>query len=183
MPKITLVIALLSIALILSGVRPASAQFYTQDNLVSDGTVPAAHLDPNMVNAWGLASSPTSPWWISNNGTGTTTLYRVNTGVTSFFTVPGATGPSAPTGMVRNPGTGFVVNNGLGSSAAAFILANEDGTISAFRGNPLVIAVNNSGCTTDCALTLTLSWTQVGTPGSSGTSAAKTRTQVFYYAL
>ena len=46
-----------------------------------------------------------------------------------------------------------------------------------------VIAVNNSGCTTDCALTLTLSWTQVGAPGSSGTSAAKTRTQVFYYAL
>jgi uncharacterized protein (TIGR03118 family) len=144
MRKITLVIASLSIALILSGVRPASAQFYTQDNLVSDGAVPAEHLDPNMVNAWGLASSPTSPWWISNNGTGTTTLYRVNTGVISFFTVPGATGPSAPTGMVRNGGTGFVVNNGLGTSAAAFILASEDGTISAFKGNPLVIAVNNS---------------------------------------
>jgi uncharacterized protein (TIGR03118 family) len=46
--------------------------------------------------------------------------------------------------MVRNGGTGFVVNNGLGTSAAAFILASEDGTISAFRGNPLVIAVNNS---------------------------------------
>jgi uncharacterized protein (TIGR03118 family) len=144
MRRITLVIASLSIALILSGVRPASAQFYTQDNVVSDGAVPAEHLDPNMVNAWGLASSPTSPWWISNNGTGTTTLYRVNTGVISFFTVPGATGPSAPTGMVRNGGTGFVVNNGLGTSAAAFILASEDGTISAFRGNPLVIAVNNS---------------------------------------
>ena len=79
MRKITLVIASLSIALILGGVRPASAQFYTQDNLVSDGTVPAEHLDPNMVNAWGLSASPTSPWWISNNGTGTTTLYRVNT--------------------------------------------------------------------------------------------------------
>src|SRR5580765_2853479 len=88
MRKITLVMAS-SIALILGGGRPASAQFYTQDNLVSDGAVPAEHLDPNMVNAWGLASSPTSPWWISNNGTGTTTLYRVNTGVISFFTVPG----------------------------------------------------------------------------------------------
>ena len=99
MGKITLVIASLSIALILSAGRPASAQFYTQDNLVSDGAVPAEHLDPNMVNAWGLAASPTSPWWISNNGTGTTTLYRVNTGVTSFFTVPGATGPSAPTAI------------------------------------------------------------------------------------
>jgi hypothetical protein len=52
MRKITLVIASLSIALILSGVRPASAQFYTQDNLVSNGAFPAEHLDPNMVNAW-----------------------------------------------------------------------------------------------------------------------------------
>ena len=146
MRKITLVIASLSIALILSGVRPASAQFYTQDNLVSDGAVPAEHLDPNMVNAWGLASSPTSPWWISNNGTGTTTLYRVNTGVISFFTVPGAIGKSSPTGLVRNNGTGFIVSNGgVGSpSPATFILASEDGTISGFRGNPLVIAVNNS---------------------------------------
>lgn len=45
------------------------------------------------------------------------------------------------------------------------------------------IAVNSTTCTTDCALTLTLRWTQVGAPGTSGTSAALTRTQVFYYAL
>src|SRR6266568_3993865 len=146
MRKIILVIASLSIVLILGGVRPATAQFYTQHNLVSDGAVPADHLDPNMVNAWGLAASPTSPWWISNNGTGTTTLYRVNTGVISFFTVPGAIGKSSPTGLVRNNGTGFIVSNGgVGSpSPATFILASEDGTISGFRGNPLVIAVNNS---------------------------------------
>ena len=144
--KIILVIASLSIVLILGGVRPATAQFYTQHNLVSDGAVPADHLDPNMVNSWGLAASPTSPWWISNNGTGTTTLYRVNTGVISFFTVPGAIGKSSPTGLVRNNGTGFIVSNGgVGSpSPATFILASEDGTISGFRGNPLVIAVNNS---------------------------------------
>lgn len=45
------------------------------------------------------------------------------------------------------------------------------------------IAVNNSTCTTTCALTLTLTWQQVGAPGSSGTNAVKTRSQVFYYAL
>src|SRR6266704_6821716 len=146
MRKIILVIASLSIVLILGGVRPATAQFYTQHNLVSDGAVPADHLDPNMVNAWGLAASPSSPWWISNNGTGTTTLYRVNTGAISFFTVPGAIGKSSPTGLVRNNGTGVIVSNGgVGSpSPATFILASEDGTISGFRGNPLVIAVNNS---------------------------------------
>src|SRR5436190_3020769 len=105
--KIILVIASLSIVLILGGVRPATAQFYTQHNLVSDGAVPADHLDPNMVNAWGLAASPTSPWWISDNGTGTTRLYRVNTGVISLFTVRGAIGKRAPTGLLRHNGTGL----------------------------------------------------------------------------
>src|SRR6266705_2369627 len=51
MRKIILVIASLSIVLILGGVRPATAQFYTQHNLVSDGAVPADHPDPNMVNS------------------------------------------------------------------------------------------------------------------------------------
>ena len=41
-----------------------------------------------------------------------------------------------PTGVVFNGGAGFVVNNGAGTSAARFIFAGEDGTISAFRGCP-----------------------------------------------
>lgn len=45
------------------------------------------------------------------------------------------------------------------------------------------IAVNSTSCTTTCALTLTLTWKQVGAPGNSSTNAAKTRSQVFYYAL
>src|SRR5712691_5252760 len=141
-------IVLLSVVLVLGGVHPAAAQFYAQHNLVSDGTVPADHVDPNLVNAWGLVSSPTSPWWISDNGTGRSTLYNVGTGtfpLISPVTVPGAGGKqSAPTGIVFNGGTGFVVNNGAGSSAARFIFASEDGTISAFRGVPVVIVVDNS---------------------------------------
>ncbi len=127
-------------------VQPAAAQFYTQHNLVSDGFVPADLVDPNLVNAWGLVSSPTSPWWISDNGTGRSTLYRVNTGaIPLIVTVPGAGGSqSAPTGVVFNGGTGFVVNNGGGTSPALFIFASEDGTISGFRGVPVVLAVDNS---------------------------------------
>ena len=45
------------------------------------------------------------------------------------------------------------------------------------------VAVNSTSCTTTCAVTLTLTWQQVGAPGTSATNAAKTRTQVFYYAL
>ena len=131
---------------ILGGVHPAAAQFYVQHNLVSDGAVPADHPDPNMVNAWGLVSSATSPWWISDNGTGRSTLYNVGTGtIPLIVTVPGAMGQQGtPTGLVRNGGTGFVVNNGAGTSRASFIFAGEDGTISGFRGVPVVIAVPNS---------------------------------------
>src|SRR5438309_7258005 len=112
------VILLLSVVLMLGGVCPAAAQFYAQHNLVSDDLtmVPADHVDPDMVNAWGLASGPTSPWWIADNGTGRSTLYNVGTGTfpaISPVTVPGAGGKqSAPTGLVFNGGTGFVVNNG-----------------------------------------------------------------------
>src|SRR6266436_5415591 len=68
---------------------PPASRFYQQHNLVSDGAVPADHTDPNLVNAWGLVSSPTSPWWISDNGTGRSTLYRVNTGAIALIvTVP-----------------------------------------------------------------------------------------------
>ena len=121
-------------------------RFYVQHNLLSDGTVTADRVDPNLVNAWGLAAGPTSPWWISDNGTGRSTLYNVTAGtIPAVFTVPGAGGgESAPTGMVFNGGTSFVVTNGGGTSPARFIFASEDGTISGFRGNPIVVAVDNS---------------------------------------
>ena len=123
------------------------SQFYAQHNLVSDGFVAADHTDPNLVNAWGLAASPTSPWWIADNGTGKSTLYNVATGaIPAVFTVPGAGGAQGnPTGLVFNGGTGFVVNNGVGSpSAARFIFSSEDGTLSAFKGAPIVTVVPNA---------------------------------------
>src|SRR5437867_6838188 len=136
----------LSVVLSLGSVQPAAAQFYTQHNLVSDGFVPADHPDPNMVNAWGLVSGPTTPWWIADNGSGRTTLYNVGTGaIQAIFTVPGAGGQQGtPTGLVFNGGTGFVVTNTGGTSPARFIFASEDGTISGFRGVPVVLAVDNS---------------------------------------
>src|SRR2546426_4745477 len=70
---------------------------------------------------------------------------NVGTGaIQATFTVPGARGQQGtPTGVVFNSGTGFVVNNGAGTSPARFIFASEDGTISGFRGVPVVIAVDN----------------------------------------
>jgi uncharacterized protein (TIGR03118 family) len=125
---------------------PGPSQFYLQHNLISDGFVPADLTHANLVNAWGLDAGPTSPWWIADNGTGQTTLYNVATGViVTDFTVPGAGGAQGnPTGLIFNGGPGFIVNNGVGSSPARFIFSSEDGTISAFRGAPIVTVVPNA---------------------------------------
>ena len=126
---------------------PGPSQFYAQHNLLSDVPGLAAQTDPNVVNAWGLDAGDTSPWWISDNGSGKTTLYNVSAAsVVTTFTVPGAGGAQGnPTGLVFNGGNGFVVNNGVGMSAARFIFSSEDGTISAFRGAPIVTVVPNMG--------------------------------------
>ena len=125
---------------------PGPSQFYLQHNLISDGFVTADHTNSNLVNAWGLDAGPTSPWWIADNGTGKTTLFNVTTGAIVEFIVPGAGGAQGnPTGLVFNGGTGFVVNNGVGAPAAArFIFSSEDGTISAFKGAPIVTVVPNA---------------------------------------
>jgi uncharacterized protein (TIGR03118 family) len=144
--KVLAGILLLPFVVILGRACPAAAQFYAQHNLVSDGAVEADLTDPNVVNAWGLVSGPTTPWWIADNGSGRTTLYNVGAGaIQATFTVPGALGQQGtPTGVVFNGGSGFVVNNGVGTSAARFMFAAEDGTISAFRGAPIVIVRDNS---------------------------------------
>ncbi|HJP93092.1 MAG TPA: TIGR03118 family protein [Pyrinomonadaceae bacterium] len=123
------------------------SQFYLQHNLLSDVAGLADQVDPNLVNAWGLDSGPTTPWWVSDNGTGKATLYNVSSAtIVAIFTVPGAGGAQGrPTGLVFNGGTGFVVNNGIGApSAARFIFSGEDGTIAAFKGAPIVTVVPNA---------------------------------------
>ena len=143
---------LLSLIASLAFASIASAQKYVQTNLVSDVPGWAAIQDPNLVNAWGIDFSATSPVWVADNGTGLSTLYT-GTGsiVPLVVTIPppqGAEGPSAPTGLVFN-GTGeFVVKAHDLSGSAFFIFDTEDGTISGW--NPTVdlhnaiIAVNNS---------------------------------------
>jgi len=120
---------------------PASAN-YIQVNLVSNIPGTAAVTDPQLVNAWGMASSSTSPWWVSDNGTGVATLYNGNTGVKQglVVTIPpeaGGTPPSAPTGQVFNSTTGFILPGSASNpnpSKALFMFATENGTIAAWNG-------------------------------------------------
>ncbi|HXG98220.1 MAG TPA: TIGR03118 family protein [Gemmatimonadales bacterium] len=122
-----------------------SARFYAQHNLVSDGAVSADHVDAALVNAWGLAASATSPWWVADNGTDSSTLYNGNTGATIALRV-GVAG--APTGVVFNGGASFVVTNGTASGPARFIFATESGTIAGWSPAVAVtraaLAVDNS---------------------------------------
>src|SRR2546426_11069933 len=116
--------------------------FYQQTNLVSDIAGVALFTDTKLVNPWGLSHPPTGPWWISDNGTGLSTLYngqgrKFPVGSPLVVTIPppaGGTG-SAPTGNVFNGTGGFVVSENGISGTSFFIFATEDGTIAGWNPN------------------------------------------------
>ena len=54
----------------------SAQQHYTQTNLISNIPGMAPVTDPNLVNPWGLSRSSGSPWWVSDNGPGLSTLYH-----------------------------------------------------------------------------------------------------------
>jgi len=123
----------------------ASAQ-YAQTNLVSNIAGLATITDPLLVNPWGLSRSATSPFWSSNQGNNTSTLYAV-TGSTNvsqvlavnangFVGIPTtAAGPQGPTGQVSNSNTAsFQLTPGNASTSARFLFADLNGTISGWAG-------------------------------------------------
>jgi uncharacterized protein (TIGR03118 family) len=136
----------------------ASAQAqYQLTNLVSNQfDEHPANTDPLLVNAWGIARSATSPWWVSDNLSGWSTLYN-GAGTPSALRVlipTAGNGPVAPTGTngVGMP-TGIVYNGAstdfqVSGEAASFIFATLDGTISAFSSkvnkNLATLEVDNS---------------------------------------
>jgi uncharacterized protein (TIGR03118 family) len=99
---------------------------FTVHNLVGDTTSSAPNADASLVNGWGLSAGPTTPWWVSNNGTNTSTLYS-GTGSKVALTVAV---PGGPTGTVFNGSTtDFVVSQAGKSGPARFLFATEAGTI------------------------------------------------------
>jgi uncharacterized protein (TIGR03118 family) len=120
---------------------------YTVHALVSDDpSVPAPTRDANLVNGWGLSDGPTTPWWASNNGTNTSTLYS-GAGSKVALTVAVAGGP---TGTVFNGNAAdFVVSQNGKSGAARFLFATEAGTVvgwsPAVNGAAAVTGADRSG--------------------------------------
>jgi uncharacterized protein (TIGR03118 family) len=111
---------------------------YVQTNLVSGVIGLAAHTDPDLVNAWGIASSATSPWWVNSAGKGLSILYD-GTGTPFPINSPlkvaiPPLGSSIPTGIVFNNTTDFPVDTGR---PAAFLFSTINGTIAGW--NPSVL--------------------------------------------
>lgn len=135
---------------LLHGAPHGPAFFITQTNLVSDGFVPAQHVDKNLINPWGVSYSATSAFWVSDNNASVSTLYDgTGTPQSLVVAIPGGGGASSnPTGQVFNSSAGFVVHEGTKSGPAVFIFVGEDGGISGW--NPTVdhanaiLAVDNS---------------------------------------
>jgi uncharacterized protein (TIGR03118 family) len=120
---------------------------YQLRNLVSNQVGQARHLDPLMVNGWGLVYAPGSPFWVSDQGSGWSTLYTADgTKKPLEVSVPSANGKGTgqPTGIVFNGSQDFKIQG----SPAVFLFATLDGTISGWapgvNPNAAIIVANNA---------------------------------------
>jgi uncharacterized protein (TIGR03118 family) len=138
---LVLALVLCSALVAASPLAAAERNSYTVTPLVSDQPGVAARTDPNLVNAWGLTASGTSPWWVSDNGTDLSTLYRGD-GTPQALVVHVDGGP---TGTVFNPTTGFVLPTG---GKALFLFDSEDGIVRAWnaaQGTTAIVVKDRSG--------------------------------------
>ena len=133
-------VAAMTLLTCLSAIDVGAGTRYTQTNLVSDLPGVATHVDVNLINPWGIASSASSPIWVAANGTGLSTLYNgAGTPQALVVTIPGSgTGaPGAPTGVAFNGTADF--------GGAHFIFATEGGTIDAWTsGTSAAVVVDNT---------------------------------------
>jgi uncharacterized protein (TIGR03118 family) len=132
---------------------------YYQTNLVSNIRGLAEVTDPNLQGAWGMSASTTSPWWISDQASDKSTLYKVNVtppvvqglvvGIPNQGGAPANPNADGPTGQVATGAAGVVTQSSdfqVNGGEAHFIFANMDGSISAWRtGASATITTNVAG--------------------------------------
>ncbi len=118
-------------------------QHYTQTNLVSNASGVAAVTDSQLINPWGISRGSGSPWWVSDNATGLSTLYSGAGAKQSLIvSVPPAdpTNKNTPTGtpsgtIFNGSQTDFLLSP---AKPALFLFSTIDGTIAGW--NPTVAA-------------------------------------------
>lgn len=145
MKRTVLFLATLAFWITRPAVTAPNGSIFIRHDLISDLAGQAERRDPNLQNPWGIAFSPTGPFWIADNKTGVSTVYTADgkgfpAGSPLVVTIPppmGGTPPAAPTGIVFNSTGSFTLD---GTHPALFIFATEDGTISGW--NPMVDATH-----------------------------------------
>lgn len=134
--------------------NPQALKGFTQVNLVANNNeYNAAHIDPHLLNAWGLTFSSNGIAWISAQAGHVSAVYdREGNPIAARPEVaipsPGGATGGNPTGTVVNsdPNTGdFVLSNG---SSARFFFVGLDGIVSGWNataGNFAVKIQTNTG--------------------------------------
>jgi len=151
-------LAIASVAALMFVSSAAVAQ-YQLVNLNSNQVKQANHIDPLLVNGWGLAHGPGAPWWVSDNNSGWSTLYDgsgtqqglrvlIPTAGNGPDSSSGGNGPGSPTGIVFNSTVGGANEFQVQGWASIFLFATLDGTISGWapqsNANQAILAVDNS---------------------------------------
>ncbi len=132
-------------------------QRYNQTNLVSNTSGVAPVTDPQLINPWGISRGSGSPWWISDNATGFSTLYNgAGTKQSLIVTIPASdpnnknTPTGTPTGTIANSSqTDFLLAPG---KPAAFLFSTIDGTIAGW--NPTVAVAQGAAPPSTQAVTV-----------------------------
>src|SRR4029078_8696284 len=126
-------------------IPPQELKDFEQVNLVGDNDeYGPAHINPNMVNGWGISFPASGPAWVSAEGAGKSLVLGGDgtPAAISPVSIPGA-GTSTvghPTGQVFNPTADFKLPNG---NAARFIFAGADGAISGWNGGSSAVRMIN----------------------------------------
>ena len=112
----------------------AFAQHYVQKNLVANTAGVAPITDPHLVNPWGLSRGSGTPWWVSDNVTGFSTLYNGAGAIQSLVVTIPPTDPTNPKTPTGSP-TGTIFNGSATDfllapkTPAVFLFSTIDGTI------------------------------------------------------
>jgi uncharacterized protein (TIGR03118 family) len=155
---------------------PKAHKGYVVTNLVENtsatvsGSAPQL-VDSSLINSWGMSFSATSPFWISDEGTGIATIYTVSQTNTvtkdtppSPVSVPSATGAGSPTGQVFNGTSGFNLPTSSGGTVPSdFIFDTLQGTIDGW--NPGSTGGAGSAVVEDTFPSATFTGLAMGTSG------------------
>ncbi|MGB9333289.1 MAG: TIGR03118 family protein [Steroidobacteraceae bacterium] len=134
------------------GMTPAlSRADFVQTDLVSDVSGLAPAMDPDLKNPWGMSFGATTPFWVSNQASNTSTLYdplgmTIKVPLTVNIPTGGATPPTGPTGQVfNNTASDFMIPAPTGAVKSAFLFVTLQGTLEGWNPGSTGAPANAEG--------------------------------------